>query len=254
MTCTAAERWESSLNYRLCRQYHSLQRRANNFRGGKSQTNCVVQPKKPKLEQVTFSYCVISNTKIVHNLMISRKLNSLGDIQNYLGYKVKVMELSNRFQWPSILQNDDQFCYCRPSMAILGVSIVTIYTQLSWSPFPNSTRPASQAPVPSTQFTVTTSEARTVCCSYNSLQGCSFPNCVNNHACNQHNQGGGHVAKATLVIAMLIPSIHHSLERGPPRSDYAWQICPSIRVYGYLNWRGTQIANFWAMAFYLVLS
>jgi len=88
MTCTAAEGWESSLNYRLCRQYHSPQRRANNFRGGKSQTNCVVWPKKPKLEQVTFSYCVISNTRIFHNLMISRKLNSLGDIQNYLAYTV----------------------------------------------------------------------------------------------------------------------------------------------------------------------
>ena len=63
--------------------------------------------------------------------MISRKSNSLGDIQNYLAYTVKVVELSNRFQWPSILQNDDEFCYCRPPMAILGVSIVTIYTQLS---------------------------------------------------------------------------------------------------------------------------
>ena len=63
--------------------------------------------------------------------MISRKLNWLGDIQNYLAYTVKVMELFNRFQWPSILQNDDEFCYCRPPMVILGVSIATIYTQLS---------------------------------------------------------------------------------------------------------------------------
>ena len=41
--------------------------------------------------------------------MISRKLNSLEDIQNYLAYTVKVMELSHRFQWPSVLKYDDEF-------------------------------------------------------------------------------------------------------------------------------------------------
>ena len=77
--------------------------------GGHTKLIVSYDPKKPKLEQVTFSQWVIANTRFFYNLMISRKLNSLEDIINYPAYTVKVMELSNRFQWPSVLKYDDEF-------------------------------------------------------------------------------------------------------------------------------------------------
>ena len=77
--------------------------------GGHTKLIVSYGPKKPKLEQVTFSQWVIANTRFFYNLMISRKLNSLEDIINYPAYTVKVMELSNRFQWPSVLKYDDEF-------------------------------------------------------------------------------------------------------------------------------------------------
>ena len=79
--------------------------------GGHTKLIVSYGPKKPKLEQVTFSQWVIANTRFFYNLMISKKLNSLEDIINYPAYTVKVMELSNRFQWPSVLKYDDEFFF-----------------------------------------------------------------------------------------------------------------------------------------------
>ena len=61
-------------------------------------------PKKPKLEQVTLPQWVISNTRIFYNLILSKELTSLEDIQNYFAYTVKIMELSTHFQWTSVLK------------------------------------------------------------------------------------------------------------------------------------------------------
>ena len=61
-------------------------------------------PKKPKLEVVTLPQGVISNTRIFYNLILRKELTSLEDIQNYLAYTVKIMELSTRFQWTSVLK------------------------------------------------------------------------------------------------------------------------------------------------------
>lgn len=43
--------------------------------------------------------------------MASNKLHASQDIQHYLAYTIQIMELSNRYQWASILKYmyDDEF-------------------------------------------------------------------------------------------------------------------------------------------------
>ena len=100
--------------------------------GGNTKLIVTYGPKKPKLEQVTLPQWVISNTRIFYNLITSQKLKSQEDIQNYLAYTVKIMELSSRFQWTSVLKyytTMNFVCY-RPLTVILGVSTPIIYIQL----------------------------------------------------------------------------------------------------------------------------
>ena len=71
--------------------------------GGNTKLIVSYGPKKPKLEQVTLQQWVIENTRIFYNLLADGKLKSLGDVQHYLAYSIKIMELANRYQWVSVL-------------------------------------------------------------------------------------------------------------------------------------------------------
>ena len=53
-------------------------------------------PKKPKLENITLQQWVVANTRIFYTLLLQGKLVSRVDIQNYLAYTVKLMELSSK--------------------------------------------------------------------------------------------------------------------------------------------------------------
>ncbi|KAL9981545.1 hypothetical protein ACROYT_G010257 [Oculina patagonica] len=66
-------------------------------------------PKKPKLESVTIAQWVIANTRIFHTLLSAGKLPSPQDVQHYLAYTIKIMELSTKFTWSSVLKYDDEF-------------------------------------------------------------------------------------------------------------------------------------------------
>ena len=66
--------------------------------------------KKIKLEQVSFQQWVVANTHIFYSLLSGGKFPSLADIQHYLAYTVKVMELSSKYSWVSVLRYDDEFC------------------------------------------------------------------------------------------------------------------------------------------------
>ena len=77
--------------------------------GGNTKLVVSYKPKKPRLEQITMSQWVVSNTRIFYNLLASKKINSQADVQNYLAYTIKIMELSNRYQGTSVLKYDDEF-------------------------------------------------------------------------------------------------------------------------------------------------
>ena len=77
--------------------------------GGNTKLIVCYGPKKPRLEQVTLNQWVVSNTRIFYNVLASHKLKSHKDIQHYLAYMIKIMELTNRFQWVSVLKYDNEF-------------------------------------------------------------------------------------------------------------------------------------------------
>ena len=65
-------------------------------------------PKKPKLDSVSLAQWVIGNTRIFFTLLQLGKLPSPMDVQHYLAYTVKIMELSSKFTWASVLKYDDE--------------------------------------------------------------------------------------------------------------------------------------------------
>lgn len=65
--------------------------------------------KRPRLEQVSLPQWVVSNTRIFYNLLFRRMLSTQSDVQNYLAYTIKIMELSDRYQWIWVLKYDDEF-------------------------------------------------------------------------------------------------------------------------------------------------
>ena len=162
--------------------------------GGNTKLVVSYGPKKLRLEQVSIPQWVVSNTRIFYNLLTSKKLATQPDVQNYLAYTVKIMELSTRYQWVSVLKYDDEF---RPLQATYNypwsfdsnhlhtVIVEPMYTKPSATP-----RSSNRTPNPSTQFVATTSEGPTICRNFNSSRGCSIHNCAYEHACNRRVSGG----------------------------------------------------------------
>ena len=161
--------------------------------GGNTELIVSYGPKKPKSEQVTLPQWVISNTRIFYNLILSKKLTSLEDIQNHLAYTVKIMELSTRFQWTSVLRYDDEF---RLLQATYGYPwsfdsnhLHTVILEPIPKPF-TSMRATPRVSNSNSQFVATTNEGCIICRSFNSPRGCHFTNCVYEYACNRRVQGG----------------------------------------------------------------
>ena len=150
-------------------------------------------PKKPKLEQVTLPQWVISNTRIFYNLILSKELTSLEDIQNYFAYTVKIMELSTHFQWTSVLKYDDKFRLLQATYGYPWSFDSNHLHTVILEPIPKaftSMRATPRVSSSNSQFVATTNEGCTICWSFNSPRSCHFTNCVYEHACNRHVQGG----------------------------------------------------------------
>ncbi|CAH3152437.1 unnamed protein product, partial [Porites evermanni] len=76
------------------------------------------------------------------------------------------MELSNRFQWPSVLTYDDEFRLLQATYGYPWSFDCNHLHTVILEPIPKTPTPThstSRAPGPSTQFAVTTSEGLTYC-------------------------------------------------------------------------------------------
>ena len=162
--------------------------------GGNTKLIVSYGPKKPKLDQVTMQQWVVSNTRIFYNLLVKQKLQSVEDIQHYLAYTIKIMELANRFQWVSVLKYDDEFRLLQASYNYLWsfdsnhlhTGFARAHSQITTgSTHCNRTSSGLQSP-----YVLSTSEERTICRNFNSSRGCSFTNCVYEHICNRRVSGG----------------------------------------------------------------
>ena len=137
----------------------------------------------------------MSNARIFHHLLCSGKLPSPQDVQHYLADTVKIMELSAKFSWPSVLQYDDEFRH-----------IKAVYNY-PWS-FDShhlhtvTLEPLVLAPKPSLGKTSqVSSDGRVICRNFNRLKGCTLYEChfahqwnrkVNGKACGQSHPSHSH--------------------------------------------------------------
>ena len=65
--------------------------------------------KKVKLESVTIAQWNIANLRIFHHLINLGRLSTPTAVREYLAYSVKILELSTKFSWSSVLRYDDEY-------------------------------------------------------------------------------------------------------------------------------------------------
>jgi len=95
---------------------------------GMARISVTYGPKKPKLESITMQQWMIGNTRIFYTLLLEGKLGSLTDIQHYLAYSIKIMELANKYEWKSVVRYDNEFRRMQVFTIIPGILTPTIYT------------------------------------------------------------------------------------------------------------------------------
>ncbi len=148
-----------------------------------SATKLVVSygPKKPKLESVTIAQWVIANTRIFHTLLSAGKLPSPQDVQHYLAYTVKIMELSTKFTWSSVLKYNDEF---RHVQAVYNYpwsyDSHHLHTVLLEPLTIKST--TVRAPLGS-NFSKFSGDGKTICINFNWPKGCTLYECHFAHVC-----------------------------------------------------------------------
>ena len=150
-------------------------------------------PKKPKLENINMQQWVVANTRIFYTLLSEGKLISHVDIQNYLAYTVKIMELSSKYEWRSILMYDNEF---RKLQAVYNfqwsfdsphLHTVMLQPIFKANAFTNSTKPPPTNP--RSAFATFTSEGKVICRNFNGQRGCMLHNCNFAHVCNRKVAG-----------------------------------------------------------------
>ena len=114
-------------------------------------------PKKPKLEAVTIAQWVIANIRIFHTLLSAGKLPSPQDVQHYLAYTIKIMELSTKFTWCSVPKYDDEFRHVHYPWSYDSNHLHTVLL----GPLPPKATPARAPPV--TSFARYSANGRTIC-------------------------------------------------------------------------------------------
>ena len=152
--------------------------------------------KKPKLESVSLAQWVEGNTQIFHALLQLGRLPSQADV-HYLAYTVKIMELSTRFSWASVIKYDDEFrhlqarynypwSYNSPHLHTVLLEPISASSQTkSLSPTKSNSNNGSV----STVFANLTPKGKVICRNYNRIKGCSLRDCIFVHACNRKING-----------------------------------------------------------------
>ena len=147
-------------------------------------------PKKPKIESVSIAQWVVGNTRIFHHLFSSGKLPSPQDVQHYLAYTVKIMELSAKFSWPSVLHYDDEFRHVQAvynypwsfdshHLHTVTLEPIVVAAKPSLGKFSQGT----------SLFANYSQDARIICRNFNRVRGCTLYECNFAHICNRKVNG-----------------------------------------------------------------
>jgi len=158
---------------------------------GTARISVTYGPKKPKLESITLQQWVVGNTRIFYTLLAEGKLRSMTDIQHYLAYTVKIMELANKYEWKSVVLYDNEFrrmqaTYHYPwSFDSNHLHTVMLTPQRVNTNSPTK-GPSNQA---RSNFANTNVEGKIMCRNFNSPRGCTFRDCNYVHECNRKVNG-----------------------------------------------------------------
>ena len=164
-------------------------------------------PKKPKLESLSIAQWVVGNTRIFHTLLNSGKLPSPQDVQHYLAYTVKVMELSTKYSWASVLQYDDEFRHIQAvynypwSFDSHHLHTVTL------EPLTLAKKYVGGKSSLGSGFANFSADGRVICRNFNRAKGCTLYECHFAHVCNRQVNGR--------ACGLAHPSYSHLGGKGP---------------------------------------
>ena len=137
--------------------------------------------KRPKLESVTLAQWVVANNRIFYTLLAGGQLPTFSDVQHYLAYSVKIMELSAKHTCLSVLKYDDEFRHLQgvyrylwsfDSHHLAISTLEPLTTPLSSS----KTQPRAGAggSRPTGALAPFARDGRVICHNYNRQKGCFF--------------------------------------------------------------------------------
>ena len=143
--------------------------------------------------KVVYSACLIKIVKIkkkFHHLLCSGKLPSPQDVQHWLAYTVKIMELSAKFSWPSVLQYDDEFRHIQAVYNYPWSFDSHHFHTVTLEPLVLAPKPSlGKTSQVSSVFANYSSDGRVICRNFNRLKGCTLYECHFAHQCNRKVNG-----------------------------------------------------------------
>ena len=153
---------------------------------------------KPKLENITLSKWVATNSRIMHELLLRGKLSTTtSDIADYFAYTVKFAELLESHTLASAIAYDNEYrkLQCKYGFR-WGSDSQHLHTRFlvkrRSSQVPTTTTPNSQKGLPRPSRQPQASYTTPICRQFNSLTGCLWPNCRFLHVCLVPNCNQGH--------------------------------------------------------------
>ena len=158
---------------------------------------------------------MIANTRIFYTLLAGGKLPSVADLQHYLAYTVKIMELSLKHSWISVLRYDDEFrqlqgAYNCPWSFDSNHLHSVLLEPISTRPGGKQNKPGAGAGGRVVNSTTNfTTDGRIICRNYNYPKGCYLQDCNLKHVCNKKVNGRlvGRTIPTTSTWAELTPPL-----------------------------------------------
>ena len=130
---------------------------------------------------------MIATIRIFHILLRASKLPSLQDVQHFLAYTIKIMELGTEFTWCSDLNYDVEFHHV---LAVYNYpwsyNSNHLHTVLLETMPPKATR--ARAPH-DTGFARNSGDGRNICLNFNRPRDCTLYECHFPHVCNRKVNG-----------------------------------------------------------------
>ena len=148
--------------------------------------------KRPKLESITMADYNIANVRIFYELLCSNRLPTPSDIRDYLSYSVKILELSKKYTWTSVLKYDDEFRVLQHAYGYpwdrddSHLHEIVLLPKWAANPHSQGSGVYSSGSTHTAPLTFPQDDlGREICRNFNKLKGCTKADCKFSHVCNR---------------------------------------------------------------------